>query len=137
MTNYDDESKADECEVCHIERGLIGSILLGGEAHGTKAVLACVVGGLKPCHFAHTPFGPVFAAMTRLARRGEPVDMVTVTNECVAHDSDEFGESGGVDGLVLCMETAVSETRGPTYAVALIGLHDVRSVRFNTAPESM
>jgi len=69
---------------------VLGGILLRNDQHGE------VAGILRDEDFYLPPHRAVFAAMTKLHDRGQPIDVVTL--EDVLHNSGELGMVGGLEG---------------------------------------
>lgn len=90
------------------ERAVLGAILL---AHDT---VYRVADALSPEDFYRSGHGTIFAAMLELARRGEPIDLVTLSDALRA--SGKLAEVGGATHLAELADAAVTASNIQYYA---------------------
>jgi replicative DNA helicase len=85
------------------EQGVLGSMLLDRDA------IAIVVEGLRPEDFYRDAHRVIFEAMLELFERGEPVDLITVTNRLAGMGKlDDIGGSAYLASLPNVVPTAAN-----------------------------
>ena len=90
------------------EQSVLGSILLDNE------VLANIEGMLVPEHFYKEGHRKVFRAIERLSKRGEPIDLVTLTEEL--RQSGELENIGSVPYLIGLADSVPTAAYAENYA---------------------
>ena len=90
------------------EQSVLGSILLDNE------VYAALEGMLQPDHFYKEGHRKIFRAITRLFRRGEPMDLVTLTEEL--RQSGELDTVGSVAYLIGLADSVPTAAYAENYA---------------------
>ena len=90
------------------EQSVLGSILLDNEVYAT------LEGMLQPEHFYKEGHRKIFRAITRLFRRGEPMDLVTLTEEL--RQSNELESVGSVAYLIGLADSVPTAAYAENYA---------------------
>jgi len=102
------------------EKGVLGSILILSRVYDE-------VSFLKPEQFYRDLHRNIFAVMQQLAGRGEPIDIITVTDEMDRQDrfTDWAEESGYLAGLINSVPTTGN---AKAYADIVVSLWQCRSI---------
>ena len=90
------------------EQSVLGSILLDNEVYAT------LEGTLRAEHFYKESHRKLFRAMERLFRRGDPIDLVTLTEEL--RQSSELDEVGNVPYLIGLADSVPTAAYAESYA---------------------
>ena len=90
------------------EQSVLGSILLDNEVYAT------LEGMLQPEHFYKEGHRKIFRAITRLFRRGEPMDLVTLTEEL--RQTNELESVGSVAYLIGLADSVPTAAYAENYA---------------------
>ena len=90
------------------EESIISAILLD------NYTLLNVLDILRPEHFYRTAHQKIFAAMTEMSHKGEPVDLVTLAN--ALKNNNQLDEIGGAVYLAKLMDTAPIPANAVQYA---------------------
>ncbi|MEQ9502854.1 MAG: replicative DNA helicase [Deltaproteobacteria bacterium] len=90
------------------ERAVLGSVLLTNDSINVAVEL------LGPDDFYRPGHRMVYAAMTELSQKGEPVDAVTLSSHLKARD--ELDSAGGIEGIIALAETVATAANIKYYA---------------------
>ena len=92
------------------ERGLLGSLLIDAE----RVMELCILKGLVPEAFVEPTHRSIYAAVERLASRGQPVDAITVQN--VLEGTGELEALGGIRTLSELIDRTPTSAHAGFYA---------------------
>ena len=102
------------------EAAVLGACLLGADA------LATVLGFLDPEHFFLPKHALIYAAMYRLARQGEPVDIATVSSEL--EKTGELEKCGGSSALIDIADSVWTTANAEAHAKIILDKWALRKV---------
>ncbi|WP_305961412.1 DnaB-like helicase N-terminal domain-containing protein, partial [Streptomyces fulvorobeus] len=103
------------------EQAVVGTLISAGGPAGGRYVAETLETGIRPEDYYRPAHALIHRAVCDLRQAGEPVDVVTVTDELTRRG--ELARAGGAVYLHTCVQAVPTAANGPYYAEIVRARH--------------